>query len=58
MRVKPNCSQDAKIERYGEKLALAFKTTVAVIKIQIILTTVKTKLIVAIIAASFPMSQL
>jgi hypothetical protein len=35
-----------------------FKTAVAVIKIQIILTTVKTKLIIAIIAASFPMSQL
>ena len=41
-----------------KQLIVTFKTAVAVIKIQIILTIVKTKLMTAIIAASFPMSQL
>ena len=41
-----------------KQLVVTFKTAVAVMKIHSILTIVKTKLIIAIVAASFPMSQL
>ena len=41
-----------------DQLKVTFKIMVAVIKIHIIFTMVRTKLMTAIIAASFPMLQL